>query len=654
MDRPNDPRSHGGESHNGPAAEVEPAHAEQESSQFQTPGTVNSRRGTQTGLPSSPASTVLRNLANPAEELKNDESSVTLIEHTKRCIDIRAEIFSVMELKFLKKKPKDALESYGSLPKPDLDADTLELLNKTDAEISSDDLANAVLDISGAKQLVFQLATLALQQMTEANAKSIARRQSMALQAAKPTKLGQSRPDTVPTTVQDKVLLSIPVAGSKLEDAVKLAVVNYLSNPTEDGSNLILNQFNTLSMGGKLEITTVGCPIEYLHDKSGKFAALGKPKTDSAASSVGEYSGTYTIIASSEDHISNDSDQQQASAERKWSYVIADQTEFEKKIEDVKRSAISEDLVGRKIVEQDDGVIVAVYELPAETHVGFVIRSRVSQALASQIINSAEDILNAMHLTDDQRLQFRQICLKYSPYTNASNPRGYHVPSLTQEVTVKSVIVNCAYSNCNLYQNLVDELANSLHRYSTANHFNTLAEFFKHIVLMDKDILEHRLVVIEEQRRQLVKTMRWGEVPSEFWDQAGIQQRDGVPLCIATPQFMQHALLQQALERKIDGGGNAKFQQALTFAIESTTGKPPADKKNPLQNLSAPQLAKVATLVSASVDNYGLNCNAPGAVPRDYSGSTIALPMPRSGANAFGAHGVNRLALSGGYDQPRG
>jgi hypothetical protein len=39
---PNDPRSHGGESHNGPAAEVEPAHSEQDSSQFQTPGTVHS------------------------------------------------------------------------------------------------------------------------------------------------------------------------------------------------------------------------------------------------------------------------------------------------------------------------------------------------------------------------------------------------------------------------------------------------------------------------------------------------------------------------------------------------------------------------------------------------------------------------------------
>ena len=157
------------------------------------------------------------------------------IEHAKRCTDIRAEIFSVMELAFLKKKHKAALDSYGSLPKSELDTETLELLNKTDAEINSDDLANASPNVTGAKQLVFLLATSTLQQITEANAKSIARRQSMALQGAKPTKLGQSRPDTVPTTVQDKVLLSIPVAGSKLEDAVKLAVVNYLSNPTEDG-----------------------------------------------------------------------------------------------------------------------------------------------------------------------------------------------------------------------------------------------------------------------------------------------------------------------------------------------------------------------------------------------------------------------------------
>jgi hypothetical protein len=225
------------------------------------------------------------------------------------------------------------------------------------------------------------------------------------------------------------------------------AVVDHLSVPTEGGSNLIVSQFNTSSVGGKLDITTVTCPIEDIHDKSGKFAALGKPKTDSAASNLGEYSGTYTIIASSEEKISNDSDQQLAPFEKKWSYVIADQAEFAKKIEEVKRIAISEDLIGRKIVEQDDGVIVAVYELPAGIHVAFVIRSKVSRALASQIIKSAEDILDDMHLTDGQRLQFRKICLKYSPYTNASNPRGYHVPSLTQEITAKSVIVNCAYSD---------------------------------------------------------------------------------------------------------------------------------------------------------------------------------------------------------------
>jgi hypothetical protein len=72
-----------------------------------------------------------------------------------------------MELTSLKKKHKGALELYGSLPtsslpKSELDAETLELLNKTDAAISSDDLANAGLDITGAKQLVFQLETLTL------------------------------------------------------------------------------------------------------------------------------------------------------------------------------------------------------------------------------------------------------------------------------------------------------------------------------------------------------------------------------------------------------------------------------------------------------------------------------------------------------------
>ena len=98
-----------------------------------------------------------------------------------------------------------------------------------------------------------------------------------------------------------------------------------------------------------------------------------------------------------------------APVKKKWSNVIADQAEFAKKIEEVKRIAISEDLIGRKIVEQDDGVVVAVYELPAGTHVAFVIRSKVSRALASQIINSAEGIWDDMHITDEQRLQCRQI-----------------------------------------------------------------------------------------------------------------------------------------------------------------------------------------------------------------------------------------------------
>jgi hypothetical protein len=142
------------------------------------------------------------------------------------------------------------------------------------------------------------------------------------------------------------MLLSILVAGGKPEDSEKSAVANYISNPTEDGSNLILSQFNTFSMGGKLDT----CPIENLYDKSGKFAALGKPKTDRTASSLGEYSGTYTITASSEEHISNDPDQQLAPVEKKWSNAIADQAEFAKKIEEVKKISISEDLIGRKIV----------------------------------------------------------------------------------------------------------------------------------------------------------------------------------------------------------------------------------------------------------------------------------------------------------------
>ena len=170
-------------------------------------------------------------------------------------------------------------------------------------------------------------------------------------------------------------------------------------------------------MGGKLDITTITCPNENPYDKSGKFAALGKPKADRTASSLGGYSGTYTIVVSSEEHTSNDSDQQLAPVVKKWSCVIADKAEFAKKIEEVNKIAISEDFIGRKIVEQDDGVIVAVYESPSETHAAFHISSKVNRALASQIINSAEDISDDMHITDEQRLQCRQVYLKYAPYT---------------------------------------------------------------------------------------------------------------------------------------------------------------------------------------------------------------------------------------------
>ena len=111
---------------------------------------------------------------------------------------------------------------------------------------------------------------------------------------------------------------------------------------------------------------------------------------------------------------------------------------------------------------QDDGVGVAVYDLPPESHFGIVIGSRES-----------------------------------------------------------------------LHQKILDELVNSLHRYSTANLFGTLAGYLANIVLTEKDVLEHRLVVIEEQRRHLVKTLRCGEVPPGFWDRAGIRQKDGLPLFLS-------------------------------------------------------------------------------------------------------------------------
>jgi hypothetical protein len=104
---------------------------------------------------------------------------------------------------------------------------------------------------------------------------------------------------------------------------------------------------------------------------------------------------------------------------------------------------------------------------------------------------------------------------------------------LTQEVTLKSVIVNCAYPDCNLHQNILDEFVNVLHRYSTAKLFDTLAVYLGNLVLMDKDVLEHVLVAIEKQRRHIVKTLRCDEVPSEFWERAGFQQTAGLPRFIA-------------------------------------------------------------------------------------------------------------------------
>jgi hypothetical protein len=59
--------------------------------------------------------------------------------------------------------------------------------------------------------------------------------------------------------------------------------------------------------------------------------------------------------------MSNDPGQHLAPVDKKWSFVIPDTAEFAKKMEKKKR-AICEELIGRKIVEQDDGVTVtAVY-----------------------------------------------------------------------------------------------------------------------------------------------------------------------------------------------------------------------------------------------------------------------------------------------------
>ena len=178
-----DLRSHGGEQLNGPAAEEEPAHSEQDSSPFQTPGTVNSRRGTQSGLPSTPPTTILKDLAELAGDLKDagTDKPATPTEHSIKCSSVRDDICSLTDLAFLKPKYKEALSGIGSLPKPELDTETLDLLHKTDSDISSDDIANANLDIEHAKYLIFQLASLALKKQAEEKATLVARRQSMTL-----------------------------------------------------------------------------------------------------------------------------------------------------------------------------------------------------------------------------------------------------------------------------------------------------------------------------------------------------------------------------------------------------------------------------------------------------------------------------------------
>ena len=144
--------SHGGEQQNGPAAEEEPAHSEQDNSPFQTPGTVNSRRGTQSGLPNSPSATILKD-----HELAGELPAVP-IEHSRSCNIVQAQICSMADPAFLTSKYKEALLASGSLPEPE--------------PISSDDLANTNLDINRAEYPIFQLASLSLKQEVEENAKS--------------------------------------------------------------------------------------------------------------------------------------------------------------------------------------------------------------------------------------------------------------------------------------------------------------------------------------------------------------------------------------------------------------------------------------------------------------------------------------------------
>ena len=71
MDPPDDPHcSHAGEPQNGPAAEEEPAHSNQDSSLLQTLGTVISRRGTQSGLAHFLSSTTHKDLSSTSSMIK--------------------------------------------------------------------------------------------------------------------------------------------------------------------------------------------------------------------------------------------------------------------------------------------------------------------------------------------------------------------------------------------------------------------------------------------------------------------------------------------------------------------------------------------------------------------------------------------------------
>ena len=60
-----------------------------------------------------------------------------------------------------------------------------------------------------------------------------------------------------------------------------------------------------------------------------------------------------------------------------------DPEQFSRRMEELKEYATTTYLNGRRIVEQDNGIVVAVFDLPQETHVGLVIRSKISHALAS-------------------------------------------------------------------------------------------------------------------------------------------------------------------------------------------------------------------------------------------------------------------------------